>query len=72
MASRPFSPLRALLLACVLAVSGPAAELAFLRAALDDVLASGGVDANGVAFSEGASPGDGRFQVEIELATANG
>jgi hypothetical protein len=54
-----------------LAVRGPAPELAALRAALDDVIASGAVAAEGVVLTEGSAPDEGHFQVEIELATAS-
>jgi valyl-tRNA synthetase len=54
-----------------LAVRGPASDLAALRAALDDVLASGAVEASGVALSESAAPPDSRFHVEVELAAEN-
>jgi valyl-tRNA synthetase len=52
-----------------LSVRGSAADLEALRAALDDVLASGAVEDGAVRLSEGEAPAESRFHVEVELAS---
>jgi valyl-tRNA synthetase len=51
-----------------LAIAGAPADLELLRAVLDDVLASGAVEAGACALSPGATPAEGRFSADVELA----